>query len=195
MKKYIDDVSGCEKLHSGLEYSSRVTGSREETRYIHATQGQALFDTVRREAASKGMRLNPNKTSLLCISAARSYEPKTYINLSGGEGDGESVIISGKSMKLLGFHFNNNPSAEAHINAILKKVRYRTWYIHNLKRLGLSPAGLLVIYTSLIRPCFEYSSVVYHSLLTWLVGWLVVYFQSHKSYGYIIADYYTHISS
>ena len=26
-----------------------------------------------------------------------------------------------------------------------------------------------------------------------LVGWLVVYFQSHNSYGYIITDYYTHI--
>ena len=49
-------------------------------------------------------------------------------------------------MKLLGFHFNNNPTAEAHVKAILKKVRYRTWYIHNLKRLGLSRAGLLVIY-------------------------------------------------
>ena len=29
----------------------------------------------------------------------------------------------------------------------------------------------------------------------WLVGWLVVYFQSHNLYGYIIADYYTHMSS
>ena len=52
------------------------------------------------------------------------------------------------------------------VKAILKKVRYRTWYIHNLKRLGLSQAGLLVIYTSLVRPCFDYSCVVYHSLLT-----------------------------
>ena len=69
-------------------------------------------------------------------------------------------------MRLLGFHFDTNPSVGAHVAAVLKKVCYRTWSIHNLKRLGLSPAGLIIIYKSLIRPCFDYACVVYHSLLT-----------------------------
>ena len=68
------------------------------------------------------MKLNPNKTSILCISAARTYNPRTYIRLGGGnlsEGEGD-VILSGKSMKLLGFHFSTAPTMEAHVMAIKK---------------------------------------------------------------------------
>ena len=32
----------------------------------------------------------------------------------------------------------------AQVRAILKKVRYRTWSIHNLKRLGMSSEGLFL---------------------------------------------------
>ena len=48
----------------------------------------------------------------------------------------------------------------------LKKVRYRVWIIHNLKRLGLCPSGLINVYVSMVRPCFDYAAVVYHSMLT-----------------------------
>ena len=68
-------------------------------------------------------------------------------------------------MKLLGFHFDTSPSPWAHVKSILKKVRYRTWAVHNLKRLGMSAGGLLSVYKSLILPCFDYSCVVYHSML------------------------------
>ena len=146
MKKYIDDVSGAEKLHCGENYRSVVRDNMDEVRYIHAKQGQALLDLVRSGAASKGMKLNPKKTSLLCINAARSYVPKTFLHLGSETEEEENLIISGKSLKLLGFHFDTSPTPEAHVNAILKKVRYRTWSIHNLKRIGLSPSCLL--YTS-----------------------------------------------
>ena len=47
-----------------------------------------------------------------------------------------------------------------------QQLRYRTWAIHNLKRLGLAQPGLVEVYKSLIRPCFDYACVVYHSLLS-----------------------------
>ena len=97
----------------------------EEVRYIHAVQAQSLFDTVRAGADSKGMKLNPKKPVPLCISAAKSYKPKSCIRL--GEDD---LILSGKTMKLLGFHFDSRPSVDAHVNAILKKVHHRTWSLH-----------------------------------------------------------------
>ena len=159
VKKYIDDVSGVEKIHASHLYQSK-TNEEGETRYIHAVQAQALFDRVRVVAAEKGMKLNPSKTVLLAFSAATSYHVKTYINCEDG------LILSGKKCRLLGFHFDGKPGVEAHVSEILRKVRYRTWAIHNLKRLGLCPAGLLSIYTSLVRPCFDFSCVVYHSLLT-----------------------------
>ena len=79
--------------------------------------------------------------------------------------DGEA-ILSGRKCRLLGFYFDERPGAGAHVEEILRKVRYRTWAIHNLKRLDLSPPGLLNVYVSLVRPCFDFASVVYHSLLT-----------------------------
>ena len=134
--------------------------SNEETRYIHASQAQSLFDRVRTRAGESGMVLNPAKTTLLCFSAATSYSVKTFI-----EHDNK-LILSGKKCRLLGFHFDSSPGVGAHVEEILKKVRYRTWALHNLKRLGLCPAGLLNVYTSLVRPCFDFACVVYHSMLT-----------------------------
>ena len=96
------------------------------------------------------MKLNPKKTTLLCISAARSYKPRTYIDI--GAGDTEDIIISGKCMKLLGFHFDPRPTVDAHVCAVLKKVRYRTWSIHNLKRLRMSPSALIIIYENFVLP-------------------------------------------
>ena len=52
------------------------------------------------------------------------------------------------------------------MKSIFKKVRYRTWMIYHLKWLGMSPPGLLNVYRSLIRPCFDYASVVYNLMLT-----------------------------
>ena len=66
---------------------------------------------------------------------------------------------------MLGYHFDSNPGPEAHIKAVLKKVRYRTWMIYNLKRLGMCPAGLVNVYWTIIRPCFDYASVIYGTML------------------------------
>ena len=78
----------------------------------------------------------------------------------------EDIIVSGKCMKLLGFHFDHRPTVDANVSAILKKVRYRTWSIHYLTRLGMSPSALMIVYKKLVRPCFDYACVVYHSLLS-----------------------------
>ena len=134
VKKYIDDVSGVEKLHASHLYKSKIHENKE-TRYIHSVQAQGLFDQVRVVAAEKGMRLNPKKTVLLAFSAATSYDVKTFINCE------DELILSGGKCRLLGFHFDGRPGVGAHVEQILKKVRYRTWAIHNLKRLGLSPPG------------------------------------------------------
>ena len=85
VKKFIDDVSGSEKLHANSDYKSRVIDDVREIRYIHAPLAQDLFDRVREGAASRGMKLNEKKTTILCISAVRSYEPRSYILTSTKE--------------------------------------------------------------------------------------------------------------
>lgn len=64
VKKFIDDVSGNENLHATAEYASKILNDVSEIRYIHAPLAQDLFDRVRVEAASKGMKLNEKKTNI-----------------------------------------------------------------------------------------------------------------------------------
>ena len=126
VKKYVDDVSGMGKLHTGHLYKSKIVDDCE-TRYIHAVQAQGLFDGVRGVAEQKGMQLNPQKTTLLCMSAARTFKPKTYIEFDG------DVILSSPTCRLLGFHFSERPGVSAHVDEILKKVRYPTKFLKKCK--------------------------------------------------------------
>ena len=66
------------------------------------------------------MKLNEKNTTMICVSAARSYDPKTYVRV------GDDVIVSGKKLELSGYHFDSSPTPTAHVKAILKKVHYRT---------------------------------------------------------------------
>ena len=90
VKKFADDVSGCEKINMNYEYNSKVVDGCE-IRYTHAPHAQALFDQVAGLAGERGMKLNEKKTTMLCVSAARSYDPKTYVWV------GDDVIVSGKN--------------------------------------------------------------------------------------------------
>ena len=46
------------------------------------------------------------------------------------------------------------------------KFAKRMWIIRHLKRAKIPPGKLILIYCSLIRPCFDYASVAYHSMIT-----------------------------
>ena len=61
VKKFIDAVSGTEKIHANDIYTSKIKNDVREIQYLHAQQGQLLFDKVREGAATKGMRLNEKK--------------------------------------------------------------------------------------------------------------------------------------
>ena len=67
------------KNHFNNMYASKVI-DQKETRYVHAVQSQKLFDHVARGAAGKGMKLNQEKTTLLCISASRSNQPVVIVS-------------------------------------------------------------------------------------------------------------------
>ena len=75
VKKFIDDVSGCEKVHAGDVYKSNIVND-DEIRYIRAPQAQALFDKVNAEAASKGMKLNSKKTTFIVCQCGKIVQPE-----------------------------------------------------------------------------------------------------------------------
>ena len=52
------------------------------------------------------------------------------------------------------------------MEALCRRFRSRTWALRDLRKAGLSENDLLKVYKSTIRPVIEYSSVIYHPMLT-----------------------------
>ena len=126
-----------------------------------ASQSQQHFRLVEGNAATIGMKLNEEKTRMLCILSARSYRPKPFLITSNG-----NEILPVDTMKILGFHFNNEPSVNYNMQIVQRKFKCRIWSLRHLKRNGFSKSELVRVYTSMIRPVAEYCSSVFHSMIT-----------------------------
>ena len=98
--KYVDDNSMASKVNFDTAIRLEVLG--ESHRVKHAVELQNVFRTVIRRAESKGMKVNTDKTNVICISDAQSYTPSAYVLDSDGV-----RIDSGNSLKIVGFHFSN----------------------------------------------------------------------------------------
>ena len=127
---------------------------------LHAQASESFFRNVVKNAATIGMTVNESKTQLLCLSTAIDSEVSSFIRTTTG-----GKIESGEHLKILGFHFNTNPSVECHVQEIEKKIRKRAWVIRNLKKAGLGKRDLLTCYFTLVRPVLDYAVPVYHSML------------------------------
>ena len=69
-------------------------------------------------------------------------------------------------MRIPGYTFNNKADASSQVNLLAKKFRCKMWALRELRKAGFSEKELLAVYKSAIRRILEFSSVVYHSLLT-----------------------------
>ena len=52
------------------------------------------------------------------------------------------------------------------VEKLSKKLRQKVWSLRHLQKSGFTESELLKVYTSYIRPTVEYSSSVYHPMLT-----------------------------
>ena len=157
VSKFVDDITGGQTVP--ISHAAVHLTTRKEKRKLHAIKNEELFHTIVENANSKGMKVNPKKTQLLSISASVNSNIQTYIKTDG------QMIISGESMKILGFVFGQKPDAWEHLKHIRKKYSCRAWAIRHLKKAGIENTKLVAIYKSLIRPIIEYSCQVYHHLL------------------------------
>ena len=107
------------------------------------------------------MQINHQKTKMLCISAARSYIPKSYIISTDG-----TKISSSDTLKILGFTFTSDPNAKKHLQILQNKFKSRIWALRHLKKTGFKTEELVLVYKSMIRPLAEYCSSVLFSLMT-----------------------------
>ena len=156
MLKYVDDNI----LHEKLCLDGLVIDENGRKR-ARAVRSQNLFRQIVRLAELMGMKVNSSKTRVLCISDSRTYEVAAF--LEDGEGN---LIESVDRLKVLGVHFSNKPNMAAQVEAICAKFRARIWILRHLHHNGFTEEELLKVYKSIILPCHDYCSTVFHSSLT-----------------------------
>ena len=157
VKCYIDDFNNIEKVQVQGSVS-HITSRRKKT-LVHAPKSENLFVNVTREASAKNMVVNAKKTQMLCISSSQD-DVRSYMNVENKR------LVSGDSLKILGFTFGRRPTVHEHVNCLLSRLRRRLWAVSNLKFSGMKTGGLLKIYFSLVRSVADFASPAYHTLLT-----------------------------
>ena len=157
VKSYIDDFSCIEKIRAHDSIFHVGQGKRKVL--AHAPQSQCALYDVRRAAGEKHMKVNAQKTQMLCIYA--NYDDvRSYISTDGKR------LVSGDTLKILGFTFGRRPDCRAHLDCLLPKLRRRLWVLYNLKFSGMLPGDMLFVYKAVIRPVADFAAPAYHTLLT-----------------------------
>ena len=161
--KYVDDgtiLSKVNMAHCESERLDQVTGKRVKVKRDLATEN--IFRRTVCRAESRGMKVNLQKTALLAISDATSYEPEIYIQ------DARSEVLrsENKTVRILGFNFDGSPTVKAQTENIIGKIRRRLWVLRHLRKFGLTEEELVMVYKSTVRSVIEFTAVVYHPMLT-----------------------------
>ena len=71
-----------------------------------AARTQNLFRQITRIAELMGMKVNTDKTMVLCVSNSCTYQAKAFIEDVEGK-----VVESVDNLKILGVHFSNKPGS------------------------------------------------------------------------------------
>ena len=157
-KAYIDDLNIVEKIRHS-DTISHISQSKQSVS-AYAPQSECIFSTISKRASELKMKVNEGKTQILCISAAKNSQVSSYINTETRR------ISSTDEMKILGFWFGKEPTVSRHIEKTKTKFRRRLWLLRHLKRSGVSDGDLLFFYKTIIRPVLDFTSVIYHPMLT-----------------------------
>ena len=144
-----------------FENSFGFTVNGVSIRSKHAVQSQNIFRHVVRRAENIGMKVNTDKTAMICISDSLSYDADAFIL----DKDGQRIGCQ-EQIKALGMVFGRRPNMDLQVEHMAKKMRQRFWTLRNLKKNGFTNEELVRVYTTVIRPVLDYGSVVYHSSLT-----------------------------
>ena len=126
VKAYIDDFNIVDMVDTAT--ASIHFSTQRAQRRIYAGKSDRIFEVIKCEAEEINMKVNAQKTKMLCIDQNPNYNTTTYIQPDG------TRIKSEDSLKILGFYFHTKPDCKLHIEKLLLKFRNNLWY---LRRLGL----------------------------------------------------------
>ena len=159
VKKFVDDNVQIEKI----KMQPQETFRQVETLFKNprVVRSELMFKHIVKNANSKGLLVNSKKTNLLVISASKSYDAQAHFY----DNERQRVDCT-KEMKALGFIFNSKGDVSSQVEKLCSKLRQKIWALRHLRKSGFTERELLRMYTSYIRPSIEYSSPIYHPMLT-----------------------------
>ena len=80
--KFLDDFLAGERIP--IDQGQRIIKQNKEECCLHAKESEAFFNVVAENAAKVGMRVNEDKTQILCVSSALNSNVSSFINLPNG---------------------------------------------------------------------------------------------------------------
>ena len=111
--RFVDDLTACSK--DDTTSGSRHCTTRKETRVVNAEACQGYLEQITERADATKMKVNGEKTQLLCISTAINSDIRSSIRAGGKE------ITSEDTLKVIGFTFGRRPGASEHVKALRRK--------------------------------------------------------------------------
>ena len=161
-KVYVDDMNSIEKCNR--ENAISVTTEKKRLQKVHSPLTQALFEKISEKAAEILMKVNQDKTKIVCLSSAVHDQVTSYIRpVVNGE---VKETCSTESLKIVGFNFNTSPTVNYHISLMCSRFRSKLWGLRRFKKAGVCSADLLLMYKSILRPIVEFACVTYGPMLT-----------------------------
>ena len=155
----MDDNLQTDKVHM-QSMNTYVEGTRifKNPRVIKSEQ---MFKHIANNAQKRDLVVNSAKTNLLVISASKSYDACAHFF----DSDNNRVDCQ-ENLKALGFIFNERGDMSAQIDNLCRKFRQKVWSLRHLRKSGFSEQELLSVYKTYLRPSLEYSSPIYHPMMT-----------------------------
>ena len=116
--KYVDDCLAVEKVC----FSNAIRSKDDQNNDVATTHASAAtqehFQTIKyvRKCVRQGnMKLyKHNKTKMLSILAAKSFQPKAFLKTTAGE-----QVESDNDMRVLGFYFDSFPNFKYHLQVTI----------------------------------------------------------------------------
>ena len=156
--KYIDDTTLFTPVDISLAKKHFTVGTTVQI--LDNIPLEPALAELDRRATEIGMKINQKKTQLLAICPPNGC--RTEASMTGPDG---SLIEAVTEMKLVGFHFGQDPGVGTHVAHLRGRYRQKVWMLYHLREAGLRGTQLFGLYAVYVRSILEYCSPAYHSLL------------------------------
>ena len=138
----------------------------DDTTIVHTSSDsnaqdlQIACDTAFQWSSDNDMVINPTKTKEILIDFSKRRKPPHPLQIDN------TIITRVSKVKLLGVSITHDLKWNTHVDEITAKANQRVFWLSRLKRAGVPPDDLIMIYKSVVRPVLEYASAVWHPGLT-----------------------------